>query len=368
MMDRTLALTIHLDGPDDFKYYWHDMRQPARSYIRRQNCGGSVMVWGGFSAEVKSEGWPSCVVRKFHQDNASFTLRMKRRTSCWKKCHYYGMTGLLTGLQSDRERLVGAYGPSVFSWAPTTAEFPYTGSLGNRNARAAPSGRQSKVSGDQFAVELNTNLGLKASRSIQRVDHLVYTKMDRTRPLTAAYKAAKMEWAEVHMLNPDTFLNFVVLILLARHAQTNAVVSVTTKWRRKCRGQKGVSAKGYQNSDDYIYTISDYMLSFACSNRGTDFVFQVMRRFTHPVKRRIYFKEMEVETMVWPARSSDCNPIENVCSVMAARVCTHGRQYSTDQVEDVFQTVWDSIEQAYLLKLVKSMPLSCGNKKEWWSH
>ncbi|KAE9033868.1 hypothetical protein PR002_g8441 [Phytophthora rubi] len=61
--------------------------------------------------------------------------------------------------------------------------------------------------GDRFAAELKTELGLKASvrtvqRLLQRVDHLVYTKMDRTLPLTAAHKAAQMEWAEEHILNP----------------------------------------------------------------------------------------------------------------------------------------------------------------------
>jgi IS30 family transposase len=51
--------------------------------------------------------------------------------------------------------------------------------------------------GSYLAAELKTDLGLKASvrivqRLMQRVDHLVYTKMDRTLPLTAAHKAARM--------------------------------------------------------------------------------------------------------------------------------------------------------------------------------
>jgi hypothetical protein len=63
------------------------------------------------------------------------------------------------------------------------------------------------ATGSYFAAELKTDLGLKASvRTVQRllqiVDHLVYTKMDRTLPLTAAHKAARMAWAEEHILNP----------------------------------------------------------------------------------------------------------------------------------------------------------------------
>ncbi|POM62784.1 hypothetical protein PHPALM_28016 [Phytophthora palmivora] len=65
--------------------------------------------------------------------------------------------------------------------------------------------------GNYFAAELKTKLGIKASvRTVQtvqtvlkRVDHPVYTKMDRTLPLTAAHKAARLNWAEEHILNPD---------------------------------------------------------------------------------------------------------------------------------------------------------------------
>ncbi|POM73555.1 Transposase [Phytophthora palmivora] len=64
--------------------------------------------------------------------------------------------------------------------------------------------------------------------------------------------------------------------------------------------------------------------------------------------------------MVWPPRSPDCNAIENVWSVLAARVYAHGRQYRTiDQLEGAILVAWDSIEQEYLLKLVESMPRRC---------
>uniref|UniRef100_H3GJC1 Tc3 transposase DNA binding domain-containing protein n=1 Tax=Phytophthora ramorum TaxID=164328 RepID=H3GJC1_PHYRM len=66
------------------------------------------------------------------------------------------------------------------------------------------------ASGEYFAAELKTKLAIKASvrtiqRMLQRVDHLVYTKMDRTLPLTTVHKAARMAWAEEHILNPDGF-------------------------------------------------------------------------------------------------------------------------------------------------------------------
>ncbi|POM57899.1 Transposase [Phytophthora palmivora] len=250
----------------------------------------------------------------------------------------------------------------------TTTVFPSTRSLGKRDARAPPSGRRSRLSGDQlptvatkarepvlserevrllirtraagdqFAAELNAKLGLKESR----VDHLVYTKMDRTLPLTAAHKAARMKWAEVHILNPDGPDGFKFYWRDMRRPlqsylqRQNGGGSVMVWGAFSAEGKsKLVFLKGRQNSGDYIYTISEYMLPFAHSNHGTDFVFQQDNASIHASRETTHFlKEMEFETMVWPARSPDCNPIENEWSVMAARVYVHGRQYSaTDQLE-----------------------------------
>lgn len=36
---------FHLDGPDAFQYYFHDISKETMSAIRRQMGGGSVMVW-----------------------------------------------------------------------------------------------------------------------------------------------------------------------------------------------------------------------------------------------------------------------------------------------------------------------------------
>lgn len=41
---------FNLDGPDGCQYYWHDLRRDEEQFFSRQNGGGSVMVWGGMSA------------------------------------------------------------------------------------------------------------------------------------------------------------------------------------------------------------------------------------------------------------------------------------------------------------------------------
>ncbi|KAG2773851.1 hypothetical protein PC129_g16332 [Phytophthora cactorum] len=46
---------FNLDGPDGLRHYWRDVRRSARQTVRRQNGGGSVMVWGSFSSAGKSK-------------------------------------------------------------------------------------------------------------------------------------------------------------------------------------------------------------------------------------------------------------------------------------------------------------------------
>ena len=45
---------FNLDGPDGFRYYWHDIRNEPRIFSKQQNGGGSLMTWGGFSANGKT--------------------------------------------------------------------------------------------------------------------------------------------------------------------------------------------------------------------------------------------------------------------------------------------------------------------------
>ncbi|GMF43390.1 unnamed protein product [Phytophthora fragariaefolia] len=45
----------NLDGPDGLQSYWYDLRCEKETYFSRQNGGGSVVVWGGFSSRGKTE-------------------------------------------------------------------------------------------------------------------------------------------------------------------------------------------------------------------------------------------------------------------------------------------------------------------------
>ena len=46
---------FNLDGLDGFQYYWSDLRKDEQIFSRRQNGGGSVMVWSAFCERGKSD-------------------------------------------------------------------------------------------------------------------------------------------------------------------------------------------------------------------------------------------------------------------------------------------------------------------------
>ncbi|POM79232.1 Hypothetical protein PHPALM_3143 [Phytophthora palmivora] len=117
--------------------------------------------------------------------------------------------------------------------------------------------------------------------------------MDRTLPLTAAHKVARMKWAEVHILNTDGPDGFQFYWRDMRRSPQS--------YQQRQNGEGSVMIWGgdRQNSGDYIYTISEYMLPFAHSNHGTDFVVQQDNASIHASRETTHFlKEMKVDTMV----------------------------------------------------------------------
>jgi len=46
---------FNLDGPDGWKYYWHDIREHEQIFSKRQQGGGSVMIWACFGWNGKSD-------------------------------------------------------------------------------------------------------------------------------------------------------------------------------------------------------------------------------------------------------------------------------------------------------------------------
>ncbi|KAF0702422.1 hypothetical protein AaE_015946 [Aphanomyces astaci] len=59
---------FNLDGPDGLQYYWHDLRKEEHTFLSRQNGGGSVMIWAGFSSKGRTE----IAFLQGHQDSYAY--------------------------------------------------------------------------------------------------------------------------------------------------------------------------------------------------------------------------------------------------------------------------------------------------------
>ena len=57
---------LNLDGPDGSQCSWHDLRKEKQLFSKRPFGGGSVMVWGAFSAFGKA----GLVVMEWKQNSA----------------------------------------------------------------------------------------------------------------------------------------------------------------------------------------------------------------------------------------------------------------------------------------------------------
>jgi len=46
---------LNEDGPDGYASYWHDLRKEPLIFTKRHSGGGSIMVWGAFSRNFKTD-------------------------------------------------------------------------------------------------------------------------------------------------------------------------------------------------------------------------------------------------------------------------------------------------------------------------
>lgn len=64
-----------------------------------------------------------------------------------------------------------------------------------------------------------------------------------------------------------------------------------------------------------------------------------------------------INILPWLSRSPDLNPVENLWGMLARRVYSNGRQYSSiNQLKSAILCCWETIKAEELVKLVNSMP------------
>ncbi|POM69978.1 Transposase, partial [Phytophthora palmivora] len=169
--------------------------------------------------------------------------------------------------------------------------------------------------------------------------------MDNTLALTAKHKSHRLDWAKTMVITPQKEWEEIIF-----SDEKNGPDGMRNYWhdvrrpaRTTVRRQNGggsviwgaFSAKGKsklallvgrQASEQYIYTVSEFLLPFAHLNYGVDFVYQQDNASIHTSKETMeFFKEQEVSVLEWTAHSPDLNPIENLWALLARKVYPNGR-------------------------------------------
>ncbi|KAJ0390208.1 hypothetical protein ATCC90586_011240 [Pythium insidiosum] len=208
--------------------------------------------------------------------------------------------------------------------------------------------------------------------------------MEETLPLTAAHKTARIAWASEKMTRqqdwkrgifsdekkfnldgPDGYRHYwhdlrrpVRQAMRRQQGGGSVMVWGAISWEGKSELAVLV---GRQASSDYVYTLSEFLLPFAHLHYGVDFDFQQDNAAIHTSRETaMFFDEMEIGVMDWPARSPDLNPIENVWALLSRRVYEGGRQYNTvADLTTAIQAAWKSISCDEIRNLITWMPRRC---------
>ncbi|GMF54586.1 unnamed protein product [Phytophthora fragariaefolia] len=182
------------------------------------------------------------------------------------------------------------------------------------------------AAGNHSASQVKEELSLKVSvrtiqRVLSRVDWLQYSKMDNTLDLTPAHKLARRTWAAQYLQTPDIWAS--TIFSDEKKWNLDGPDGYQRYWRdirrparRTIRRQTGGGSVmvwggfsatgktklavlvGRQNSDDYVYTLSEYLLPYAHLHYGTDYTFQQDYASIHTSQRtKEFFAEADVKVM-----------------------------------------------------------------------
>ena len=214
--------------------------------------------------------------------------------------------------------------------------------------------------------------------------NLAYLRMQRAPPLSSIHRQRRLDFAERHSRRGNAHWRRLVFIDEKRlsldgpdgHASYWADLHVRRRWFSTHQNGGGsimiwaaISYRGKSelafidksmNAQEYSKVLQDYLLTFYESH-DTPPVFQ---HDNAPCLAAMYTSEWlesnDIPVIQWPARSPDHNPIENLWSVLAAKVYEGARQF--DYLSDLKEAVtaaWDSITVHEVQKFITSTPRRC---------
>ena len=218
-------------------------------------------------------------------------------------------------------------------------------------------------------------------RRIKESKNIVYRHMRRIPLLKKEHKEQRLAWAKDHMHWKDEWMQ--VIFSDEKKFNLDGPDGWNSYWhdlRREPRTlfsrQKGGGSlmvwgafsfngttdiaflEGKQTSIDYVEVLNSHLLPIAETLGGPNYVYQQDNAPIHTSKlTKKWFADNNVNVMVWPARSPDLNPVENLWGILVRSVYASGRQFSNVlELRKEIERSWFDIKPDCLQSLVQSMP------------
>lgn len=111
------------------------------------------------------------------------------------------------------------------------------------------------------------------------------------------------------------------------------------------------------NSKDYQNVLESSLLPFLRKHRSLPLVFQQDNAAIHVSNdTKKWFERNKIKVLDWPARSPDCNPVENVWGIIVRRIYADAKTYdSVNSLKVAISEAWEQLEPTVLKNLVDSM-------------
>jgi transposase len=241
-----------------------------------------------------------------------------------------------------------------------------------RRLRNAASNSKKSITGLRNELSFTASIAT-ISRRLKEMG-VVSKRLVRKPPLTAAHKAARMEFCRVYLKQdwssvwftdekrwcldgPDRYSKYwhdlrKEELLGSRRQGGGGSIMV---WGGICGGRTTslCFVNGSLNSLKYQDVLAMHLLPFLTPN---DLFMQDNASIHASHSTRDWIGLHGIPLVDWPSRSPDLNPIENVWGIMARRVYMNGKQYaSVHELKVAIERCWNSLTAQELSRLTGSM-------------
>lgn len=257
-------------------------------------------------------------------------------------------------------------------------------------------GKQGTKSAREIKIATQVNCSIRTIQLVlQKCPELVYTKKKKAPMLLERHIDARKAFAEHHLTNETPWSK--IIFSDEKKFNLDGPDGFAYYWHdlekdpqihSKRQGGGGsvmvwaaissfgktdlLLTEGTINSHKYCEILSKALIPFLQKHPKKKFVFQQDNASIHKSKfTKSFISDNDIETLEWPAKSPDMNPIENIWGILARKVYDNGRKQFTSkkELEKAIFKNWKQIENKTCKKLIGTMNkccvklLSAGGKK-----